>query len=55
MWMDELSKKQASRNPMAEKEEVEVKKLGDEKKKKGKPILETDKNEASNGTACNIV
>ena len=55
MWMDELSKKQANRKPMVEKEEVKVKELGDEKKmKKNKPMLESDKNEASNATACNI-
>jgi hypothetical protein len=54
MWMDELSKKQASRNLMVEKEEVKVKKLGDEKKNKSKPMIETDKNEASNATAYNI-
>jgi hypothetical protein len=56
MWMDELSKKQANRKPIVEKEEVKVKEQGDEKKMKGsKPMLETDINEAANATACNIV
>ena len=54
MWMDELSKKQANRKPMVEKEEVKVKELGDENMKKSKPMPETDKNEALNNTACNI-
>ena len=55
MWMDELSKKQANRKPMVEKEEVKVKEQGDEKKmKKSKPMLATDKNEALNAAACTI-
>ena len=52
MWMDELNKKQANRKPMVEKEEVNVKELGDEKKmKKSNPRIETDEKEALNDTA----